>query len=113
MKTICGTEEQFISSDYSSINKATVTCSVPEGSILGLFLCLLYVDDLHHASKLLNAITFMKKANVFFSHSDSNALLEKINQELINITSLSNANKLSLKVKEVKYSSFKKLSKNI
>ena len=71
------------------------------------------LDDPHHASKLLNTITFMENANVFFSHSDMNVLLEKINQELINITSLSNANKLSLKVKEVKYSFFKKLSKNI
>ena len=50
--------EQFISFEHNSSKNATVTCSVPQGSILGPLLFLLCVNDLNHASKLLNLIMF-------------------------------------------------------
>ena len=46
--------------------------------------------------------------DLFFSHSDINVLLEKMNKELTNVSDWFNANKLSLNVKKTKYYFFHK-----
>ena len=51
---------------------------------------------------------FADDTNLFFSHSDTNILLEEMNRELM---SESNANKLSLNVKKIKFSFFHKSPK--
>ena len=103
--------QQFISFENNSAKKVTITCGVPQGSILGPLLLLLYVNDLHHASKVLNSIMFVDDTNLFFSHSDINLLFEKMNKELTNVSNWFNANKLSLNVKKTKFSFFHKSSK--
>ena len=73
-------------------------------------LFLLYVIDLHHVSKVPNSIMFADDTNLFFSHSDINALFQKMKKELMNVSNSFNANKLSLNVKKTKYSFFHKSS---
>ena len=80
---------------------------------LRTLLFLLYVNDLHHASKVLNPIMFADDTNLFFSHSDINILFEKINKELTNVSNWFNANKLSLNVQKTKFSFFHKSSKKL
>ena len=61
---------------------------------------LLHVNDLHHASKVLNPIMLAGDKNLFFSHSDINILFEKMNKGLTNVSNWINANKLLLNVKK-------------
>ena len=103
--------QQFVSFEHNSTKTVTVTCGVPQGSILGPLLFLLYVNDLHHASKVLNPIMFADDTNLFFSHSGINILFEKMNKKLTNRSNWFNANKLSLNVKKTKFSFFHKSSK--
>ena len=81
--------------------------------MLGPLLFLLYVNDLHHASKVLNLSIFAEDTNLIFSHSDINILFEKLNKQLTNESNWFNANKLLLNIKMTKYSFFYKSSKKI
>ena len=64
--------QQFVSFEHNSTKKVTVTCVVPQGSILEPFLLVIYVNGLGLPSKVLNPIMFVDDTNLFFSHSDIN-----------------------------------------
>ena len=92
-------------------NEQKVTCGVPQGSILGPLLFLIYVNDLPSASNLLNTIMFADDTNLFFEHKDISFLFSTVNRELQNINEWFISNKLSLNVKKTKFSIFHKASR--
>ena len=63
----------------------TIKFGVPQGSILGPLLFLLYVNDLPKASNRLTAIMFADDANLILSHRNHETLFQTENRELENI----------------------------
>ena len=87
-----------------------VCCGVPQGSILGPLLFLLYVNDLHNSSAL-DPIMFADDTNLFYEHKDLKTLFPQVNQELLKINERFEANRLSVHVGKTKCSLFHKPSR--
>ena len=110
-KSYLSNRQQFVSYDNNkqSSNK-NINCGVPQGSILGPLLFLLYVNDSCNASNILKPIMFADDTNLFFSAKNIKHLFQTMKKELIIIQDWFNANKLSLNVTKTKYSFFHSLS---
>lgn len=78
-------------------------CGVPQGSILGPLLFLIYVNDLFKASKVLSLIMFADDSNLFHSDKNINDLFKTMNIELNHISEWFKANKLSLNKNKTKF----------
>ena len=94
-------KEQFVDLNGHRSSFCKVECGVPQGSILGPQLFLIYINDLGNISKVLDFIVFADDTNIFFSHKDINILSETLNSELSTLTQWFNANKLSIKFKNL------------
>ena len=94
--------KQFITNGDKQTNIETTTCGVPQGSILGPLLFLIFVNDLHKVTNYLDPIMFAEDTNLFDSHKNITTLLQIVNSELKPVNKWFLANKLSLNAKKKK-----------
>ena len=87
-------------SDFYKTSICSIICGVPQGSILGLLLFLLYVNVLHKASSILKPVMFADDTNLFLSNKDINKLFHVMNTELQKMSIWLKTNKLSLNLEE-------------
>ena len=86
--------QQFTVVNGTNSKYNTVRCGVPQGSILGPLLFLIYVNDLPQCSQSLHYILFADDTSVFVSGNDLSSLVVNMNIQLTNIATWMEANKL-------------------
>ena len=82
-----------VTSDFDTIKHG-----VPQGSVLGPLLFLLYINDIAESSSLLKFYLFADDTTIFLSDSDTHRLEQTLNNELLHVSDWLTANKLSLNV---------------
>lgn len=75
-----------------------IKCGVPQGSILGPLLFLIYINDLPNCLKHSNARMFADDTNITTTSKSITKLIQFVNSDLNNISEWLLANKLSLNV---------------
>ena len=86
----------------------TIKCGVPQGSIMGPLLFILFVNDLTQATTL-DPIIFADDTNLSYSNKNIDTLFQIIYEELVKFNMWFRANKLSLNANKTKFISFHKL----
>ena len=89
-------------------NSLTIKGGVPQGSIQGLLLFIVYVNDLYRASNILKPIMFPDDTNLLWSGKHIKTLFQTANIELEKIAIWFQANKLSLNESKTKFTLFQK-----
>ena len=92
-------------SQYESINgfdfgHAAINCSVPQGSVLGPCLFLLYINDLNQAIKFCKVHHFADDTNLLCMRNSIIKLKKLANADLKHLVNWLNANKILLTVKK-------------
>ena len=77
--------KQFVSLGNINSEVWNISCGVPQGSVLGPLLFLLYLNDFHKSSKILEFHLFADDANLFYTNNNLQELEEKVNKELIHV----------------------------
>ena len=94
---------QYVSVNGSNSKFLTITCGVPQGSVLGPLLFFIYINDLANTSEKLKFYLFADDTNIYFESSALSNLIKIVNRELRSVKKWLDANKLSLNIDKTNY----------
>lgn len=97
---------QFVSMSGAESVKTRVQLGVPQGSILGPLLFLLYINDMSNSAPKLQFVHFADDTTVFSSRDSAAGVVEAINDGLVGIDRWLIANRLSLNLNKTFYMTF-------
>ena len=114
---------QYVEFDGNKSKQVPVTTGVPQGSVLGPLLFIIYMNDIYCASDKFHAVLFADDSNLLSTlcsfdvtidpNCDRNLLSSNINAELHKIHTWLAINKLSLNVKKTKFMLFHHRQRNV
>ena len=98
LRTYLSNRHQYVEYNDSKSETKSISIGVPQGSILGPLLFLIYINDLPRVSRVFSMLMYAD-----INNANSDIIL---NNELCKISDWLSSNKLSLNVKKTKYMAF-------
>ena len=102
-KSYLSNRSQYVSINGHESGLAAINCGVPQGSVLGPLLFLLYINDLNQAIKLCKVHHFADDTNLLCVSNSIKKLNKLVNADLKRLVNWLNANKISLNLKKLKW----------
>ena len=101
--------QQFVDYGDCKSTEKPITCGVPQGSVLGPTLFLIYINDLPNSSKYFNFRLFADDSNLFHSFQPGENIIDltDISQKFKDVIAWCNANRLTINVGKTKYILFR------
>ena len=99
---LCNRKQHVVYNSCESELK-DIICGVPQGSILGPLLFILYVNDITNTSNVLDFILFADDTTILYSHPNIKNQINLINEELKEVNNWFKANKLSVNASKTNY----------
>ncbi len=94
---------QLVSINGFSSSLKDITCGVPQGSVLGPLLFLIYINDLPNATSVLSFFLFADDTNIYLEAEDLNSLTRTIDKELSKVKSWLNCSKSALNIDKTNF----------
>ena len=99
--------KQYVSVNGSNSSYLNVTCGVPQVSVLGPLLFLIYINDLPYSSSKLALYLFADDTNVYYETENLGLLQRTVNKELKKVKVWLDVKKLSLNIDKTNFIIFK------
>ena len=106
LKSYLMSRSQYVICNGAKSEVKFVETGVPQGSILGPLLFILFMNDFSRSSTLLFSILFADDTSVFLEGTEYSKLIKTLNNELENVTKWLNANRLTVNMKKTHYMIF-------
>ena len=115
MTSYLNNRKQFVDFDGTNSTELYLSTGVPQGSILGPLLFIIYMNDICHASKLLRFILYADDSTLLITPQTIGLsdFSKALNAELTYVSNWLDANKLSLNVKKSKFMVFSTFRRDI
>ena len=92
---LTGRKQKVVINGFESESKSLLH-GVPQGSVLGPILFLIYINDLHHCIRYCTTYHFADDTNLLNISKDYKSLQRQVNYDLFNLHKWLTANKISL-----------------
>ena len=108
LKSYLSHRKQLVNCNNTYSDLLEVICGVPQGSILGPKLFILYINDICNISKILDFIIFADDTNIFCTGDNLQEICKIMSSELEKLQNWFALNKLSLNVTKTNFMVFGK-----